>query len=1204
MADTIKKRTFEIEIAGVKESVANLESLENVLDKMEKQVDSINKNGGFSVVSKEMNKNTKEAIDLAKAEEIAQGEVISSYREKQKAMSALGREIKTMTVADDEAAKKQQEMIQQYNSLNSQLKKFDAEMGNHQRNVGDYRGALKDANNELKALKGEMVGLDQGSERFQELAKQAGALSDKIGDVNAAIKRNASDTKTLDNVINVAQSATAAFELYKGAMSAFGVETKNAEEAMQQLMGAMSIIQSLQTLSNTLQSSSATAQLFQKAMKMLGLEFLTTGTNAGTAAASTSALATAEGTATVATNTLSTATKALRIALASIGIGLIIAAVALLIEHWEDLTSWFDKTFPIVKKLGGVFNGLKAIFRGVGEAILNWVVNPLKTMANVIKALFSGDFDGAIKAVTDGIKNQFAGTAKAFKEGFQTQVEIGLEEITRKQAAEQDKMLTHTKNMITKQKNADGTYRKEYIEANKKMFENRKKMYKKDSDEYRKVLEDEAAFNQQVEDAKTAATKKGASDRAKAVKEAAKAQEEAAKAEAEELKRLTTARRELSDAWINAEIQDLKNQERIKQRELEKYSLGPLNKYIEKLIELRKVQQDILNAENTKTIDSIGNRLEDNLKSLNKANETWKKYQDETFETYRNHLIEEENKTYGEASGLAQRYAVQTANVWKQMFTSFSLELQEFNKEGKLEEGFKHIQDIIKSLGLSDADKAIVEKGWEDVLMIILKMSDKANENMIDNENKLLSARKAELSDFADDFERRYKQLIDRVTNEADKEKVKRNPIWGTIQTGATLESLAKLKQYWLKAEIDLEATSDKMVQLWGKYLEEVKKVYGQDSIAYKKALKEKEDAFDKLNKKMSEVSKRTETPLSTETDYTGDNKADGSTKPKRKLWYGKDDKKQNGEEYSLIDNLANLFDSLDEMVLAPAMDTFQMYMDFAIEETQAKLEEVQDMHDDALDKVEESSNRIKELNDMLKDSSNSNLEATKQQLADEQLLYAQRLAEEQKLAERERDLTNKANEQEYQSRMMELKYQLFLAIANTAQGAAKALGEWGWPLGPIFAGVMAALGAVQTGIIAKQISSLPKPKKLEEGGLIEGPSHKQGGIRIPNTNIEVEGKEFVVNKRSTEKYLPLLQAINNEGKKSISNTDKTIRRFANGGQVNFEKVDANLRQNQETNRILGALDKIDFHPVVSVKSIWKTEDRLVKVMDLAGKKR
>ena len=141
MADNNTKEFF-IKINGIKESVTNLESLESVLQKMESQVENINKNGGFSVVSKEANKNTKEAIDLAKAEQIAQGEVVSSYKDKQKALSTLGKEIKTMTVADGEAAKKQQEMIQQYNGLNDQLKRFDAAMGNHQRNVGDYRGAL------------------------------------------------------------------------------------------------------------------------------------------------------------------------------------------------------------------------------------------------------------------------------------------------------------------------------------------------------------------------------------------------------------------------------------------------------------------------------------------------------------------------------------------------------------------------------------------------------------------------------------------------------------------------------------------------------------------------------------------------------------------------------------------------------------------------------------------------------------------------------------------------------------------------------------------------------------------------------------------------------------------------------------------------------------------------------------------------------
>lgn len=1155
MADNIKKRTFEIEILGVKESVSNLETLEQVLDKMEKQVDNINKNGGFTVVSKEANKNTKEAIDLAKAEEIAQGEVISSYKEKQKALSTLGKEIKSMTTADAETTKRQQELIGEYNELNQTLKRFDASMGNHQRNVGDYRGALKEAKDELKNLQGQMVGLDQHSAQFKALATEAGNLKDRINDVNDAIKREASDTKSLDAVIDYAKSATAAFQLYKGAMSAFGLETKEAEEAMQQLVGAMNIVQSLQTLSETFKSTSATGQLLHKMLQMVGLEAKTT-------AAATTALSTAENTATVATKGLNVGLKATKLALASLGIGLVIMLVSELVEHWEDLVGWVNKLIPGLSKTGGLMNNLKGIVVGLGKAVVNWLINPWKTFANVIGKILSGDFEGAMKAAQDGIKNQFKGTVDAFNKGYKDQIETGLEDIARKNAAVQDKILTHNKNMITKQKNADGTYRKEYIEANKKMFENRKKMYKKDSDEYRKVLEDEAAFNQQIEDAKTAAAKKGASERAKAAKDAAKEAKDAAKQEAEAEKNLLTARRALRNEIQNTAIVEEKGKERIQSLKLEGYDAGPIEKYIEELEKLREIQSTIYNKELFLTIASIGDYLEDNITMVKKTSAEW--------------------QTYIATVDSASDITFQFTDAQKKALSAQGKTMKE-----------------IEALEKEEINKILTE--WQKVEGLKLKAVDDSNAKMIEQYKQMLSVTKNEMAGFSDDFQRRYKLLIDKV-NAIGGEQVERNNIWGTVQTGKTLANLDILKAQWEEAYVDLSAIIKKEEERWNQYLENVKNIYGEDSSAFKKAQKEKADALDPLFKKLDEVGKRANTPTSTETDYTGDNNAGASTKPKRKLWHGKGDKKQDGSEFSLIDNLANLFDSLDEMVLAPAMDTFQMYMDFAIEETQAKLEYVQELHDEALDKVEESTNRINELNDSLKDSSNDNLEATKQQLADEQLLYAQRLAEEQKLAEREKDLKNKANEQEYQSRKMELGYNMVQAIVNTAMGASKALGQWGWPLGPIFAGVMAALGAVQVALIAKQMGSLQKPRKLAEGGLLEGPSHKQGGIRIPGTNVEVEGKEFVVNKRATKKFLPLLEAINAEGKKSISNTDKRIRRFANGGQVNFDKVDSNLRQNADTSKILGALDKIDFNPVVSVVDFEKVQNRLVKVRSLAGR--
>ena len=1129
-------RVFSIEIQGVKESVKDLQSLEEVLSKMEKEVETIKKAGGFQVITKEANKATKEAIDLAKAEEIANGEVISSYKEKQKALSTLGKEIKSMKVTDEEVEQQQKALIGQYNELNGQLKAFDAQMGNHQRNVGDYRGALKEATMELKSMKGEMLGFDKGSEQFKKLAREAGELQDKIGDINAEIKRNASDTRGLDNVINLAQSAASAFELWKGAMNAFGFETKGAEEAMQQLMGAMSIVQSLQSLSDTLQSGSATAQAFQKVMKLLGLEFLTTSQGA-------TGLATAEGAATVATNTLSTASKALRIALASIGIGLIIIAVTELVAHWEDLCNWFNKTFPIVNKFGGVFNALKSVCMGLGKAILNWVVNPVKTMANVISKVLKGDFEGAMAAVTEGLKNQFKGTVDAFKNGFQKQVESGLEEISLKNLEEQNKQTKQQLAELKIRERNNKTYSKKYIALQQKEFDERKRLAKGNKDELNKIKLEEMQFYADVEDKKTAAAKAGASARVKASKDASK---EAAKAEADRLKELEQQRKEelqrtikLRDTASKAEIALLEIREQEAANKIEGYLSGPLDKYLEKVEEYQIALKKVMDKQYELALDNFGDYLSENISGITKTTEEWKEY-------------------------------LRTLKTTDEIFPDLA----------------KKERDLIKIT-------------FNELLELQYKNAKQLDSIATNQWKQNLSVMKAELGVFTDDFERIWKNFQERIQNDPNTKPI-RNRVFGFIDKDETMSNLQYMKAQWEDVYNYMKKILDEEEEKWSQYLENIAYYYGTDSSMFKQACKEKEDALNKLRKTMDEVGMRANSPVSLEGDYNGDGKPDASER-KKKLIYGKGETDPQGKEYTLFDNLANLFDSLDEMVLAPAMDTFSMYMDFAIEETQAKLEIIQDLHDEATDKLEASAEKISELNNLMRDSSNGNLEQTKQQLADEQLLYAQRLATEQKLAQQEKDLQNKANEQEYQSRMMELRYQLFLSMANTAQGVSKTLAEWPWPLSGVFAGIVGTLGAIQTGIIAKHIASFPKPRKLAEGGLLSGPSHAQGGIKIPGTNVEVEGKEYVVSKKATEKYLPLLEAINKEGKKSFSGADKKVRKYADGGRLDFEAADSSLRQTG-VNRILNAIESIDMHPVVAVKDIWKAEDRLTKVRSLAGR--
>ena len=1179
-------KVFNIQIGGVKESITNLESLESVLASLESKVKNINDKGGFSVANKESakamdelgkltqkitqydeeyqraveaskgvlkdkNQEVKQAIELEKANLVIEENAKSTYVEKQQLLSALGKTIKSMSTDTEENKQKQQELIAQYSALNQELKDFDASLGNHQRNVGDYGQATKNLKQELKELQAEMAtmladGVDKADPKFVALAQKAGEMKDAINDAGEEIKRFASDTKALDGVINLAQSATAAFQLYKGAMSAFGVETEAAEEAIQKLAGAMSIIQSLQTLQETLQTGSATAKAFNLVMKATGAELVTTQLASIKATAAQQGLTTAQKAGAIASKTLSLALKA-------IPLMLVIGLVTELILHWEDLVGWFNRTFPALNKLGGAMNALKAVFVGFGKAIINWVTNPLKTLANVIQKIFQGDFSGAIQAATDGIKNQFAGTAKAFKEGYQAQVEQGLEDITKKAAAEQAKQTKYELDMLKARKGNQAKYSKEGIALQKKEFEQRKKAAKGNEEELKKIALDEANFFRECEEQKTAATKKSAAERTKANKAAADAAKKAAEEEEKRREQEEKDRKELIDAETDLTKQLLKIEKdgqdiliKNKKLEQERYETGPLEKYIEKTQELQELQMNALHDETAIEL---------------------------------NGLVAEVEKEYSQ----------------------LKLNGMDVLDIGKMTN--KEIGKFADSFGLARKEATKLTTLLLKIKNTLISQNVEINDIELQNLKDIAKARKGEIDSFMNDADRTYKWLMNRV-KDMDVTPVTKDNIWGklfgVIDEKETLSKYERIKKMWVRAYNEIQASIEKSETKWDEYLVQVETLYGKDSNQYKKAAQEKMDALEALRKKALEVGKVANAPVSLYGDLNADNKPDapsgGTVDTKGKIQQG-------------LGQFNDFMTKINDTLLAPMMDTFSMFMDFAIEETAQKLEQVEELHDKALDKVNESADKIKELNDELKDSGNTNLEATKQQLADEQLLYAQRLAEERKLADEEKALKNKQAQQEANARKMELRYQMVMAVANTAQGASKALAQWGWPLGGIFAGVIAALGAVQVAMIAKQIGAI-KPIKYADGGIINGKSHSQGGVPVGNTNIEVEGGEMVVSRKNTERYKDVLYRINRndpsvrylQGNTRNEFADTAIRKFANGGQLNFERADANLQASTSTNKLMSAINDIDMQPVVSVVDFWKAENRLVRVRGLSGR--
>ncbi len=601
MAD--REKIYSIKINGIKEATEEVASLGSLLDevhnKVQKQIETFDKEYAKSIERskqqlKEMNKEVKNEIELEKAHQTVMENNTSTYKKKQELLTALGKVIRNMTTNTQDEIEKQKALKAQYAQLNQELKNFDAEMGNHQRSVGDYRGALRDMNMELKGIEGEMAsllanGASKTDEQFKALAKRAGEISDAISDAREEVKRFASDTKTLDDVVNLAQSATAVFGLAKGAMSAFGMETENAEKAIQQLAGAMSIIQSLKTLSESLQNGSASARLFNKTMTLLGVNLLKADANTIKAAASNSALTASQKASTIATRSFSMALKA-------IPLMLVISLIVDLVNHWEEFCGWLKESGVDVEALSGYFDKFMSVVKGVGRAITTYIVGSLKSGIGAFRQLISGDFNGAWDTIMEGFKL------------FQQSYEAGLQEFrqsevnnAKKAAAELAEIeAKKTKDALDELKAREGDsakYSKRGIQLQKQYFNQMREAANGNAEKLKQINLDEMNYERELREKNLSDHKKYLSDMAAADADAAKKAKE--------------------QADLMASITDLSYREQLvaidqavanAEKTVDEFREGPVDKY-KKAMELLRTAMDFRNQ--TRQLSEASKMLKD-----------------------------------------------------------------------------------------------------------------------------------------------------------------------------------------------------------------------------------------------------------------------------------------------------------------------------------------------------------------------------------------------------------------------------------------------------------------------------------------------------------------------------------------------------------------------------------------------------------------
>lgn len=412
------------------------------------------------------------------------------------------------------------------------------------------------------------------------------------------------------------------------------------------------------------------------------------------------------------------------------------------------------------------------------------------------------------------------------------------------------------------------------------------------------------------------------------------------------------------------------------------------------------------------------------------------------------------------------------------------------------------------------------------------------------------------------------------------KNAVKKSGKFDLIDVDATKANYKKIGEELNKYLDNLNSSKDRI----SKYYDDMAGLYSKDSQEFKDLQDKKQAALNDVESKIKVTNKNIEdnTQASTQTQQQ----------------YFSD----------LSEKMAKAFEGVNEL-LSGAFDAAQSIFDMQMEEAQAKLDEVTEAYDEAVEKKEESNARLAELEEEAKTATGGRAQVVQEQISREMDNNKQLAQQEKELAKEKEKREKEVAKIEKKQKKTQLAQNLITGIAQTALGVTQALASSPPPVSFIMAALVGAMGAIQTGIIAAQMA------KLEKGGLLNGKRHSQGGIPVGNTGIEVEGGEYVVNRVSTQKNLGLIEYINTshkevqvndvvsyfngKGNTSITPAPTFKVQYETGGQLaNLDTVGAATAND---NRILEAINSIDFKPSVSVKEIQDVQSRMTSVRELAG---
>ena len=276
-----------------------------------------------------------------------------------------------------------------------------------------------------------------------------------------------------------------------------------------------------------------------------------------------------------------------------------------------------------------------------------------------------------------------------------------------------------------------------------------------------------------------------------------------------------------------------------------------------------------------------------------------------------------------------------------------------------------------------------------------------------------------------------------------------------------------------------------------------------------------------------------------------------------------------------------------------------------AIDALEEEIEKQEDLLNKQKEIVEEHKNAIDSIEDELATARGSRRQHLIDQLNAQMEAERSELAEQKRIEKEKQRLEAKKDTEEKKRNRQQQKIAATQAIISGALAVSNALAVQPFWVGIAMAAMAAAASAMQIATINAQ--------KFASGGVIQGKSHAQGGVKVLGGQAEVEGGEYITNKITTSKNVDLLEYINDKHRKL--NIDDFID-FYSSGKVKKAFLSASPRHKYADggviptldneysfdDRLLTAFEKYSERPtVVSVVDINSRQAAVKNVQVLAG---